>query len=67
VIPVTGAGDIQEVTFLIINFLQIGVVAYSFDALLKGNDLIVARHECDLQQAVSMLASLMPGAVVHAQ
>jgi hypothetical protein len=37
-------GDVEQVAFGVIDFLQIGVVAYCLDALLQGNDLIVAGH-----------------------
>jgi hypothetical protein len=38
------AGDVEQVTFGVIDLLQIGVVAHRLDALLQGNYLIVAGH-----------------------
>ncbi len=43
---VTGscAGDVEQVAFGVMDFLQVRVVAYRFDSLLQGNDLVVAGH-----------------------
>ena len=42
----SGAGDVEQVALGVIDFLQIGVVADGLDALLQGNDLVVAGHYC---------------------
>jgi hypothetical protein len=44
VISGTGAGDVEQVTLGVIDFLQIGVVADRLDALLQGNYLVVTGH-----------------------
>ena len=41
------ARDVQQVTLGVIDLLQIGVVAHSFDALLQGDDFIIAGHHDD--------------------
>ncbi len=43
-IPGAGAGDVEQVALGVVDFLQIGVVADRFDALLQGNDFVVAGH-----------------------
>ena len=39
------AGDVEQVAFSVINFLQIGVVADRFDALLQGQHVVIAPHD----------------------
>src|ERR1019366_7004905 len=36
-IPRAGAGDVEQVAFGVVHFLQVGIVAYRLDALLQGN------------------------------
>ena len=43
-IPRAGAGDVEQVALGVVDFLQIGVVADRLDALLQGDDLVVAGH-----------------------
>src|SRR5260370_14891684 len=43
-IPGPGTGDIEQLALSVIHFLQISVVADGLDALLQGNDLVVAGH-----------------------
>ena len=39
-----GAGDVEQVALGVIDLLQIGIVADRLDALLQGNDFVVAGH-----------------------
>jgi hypothetical protein len=43
-IPRSGAGDIEQVALGVVDFLQVGVIAHGFDALLQRDDLVVAGH-----------------------
>jgi hypothetical protein len=48
----TRAGDVEEVALGVIDLLQVGIVSDRFDALLQGDDLVVAghyRHGAELQ------------------
>ncbi len=36
-----GAGNVEEVAFGVVDFVQVGVVCDGFDAFLKGDDLVV--------------------------
>jgi hypothetical protein len=38
----TRAGDVEQVAFGVIDLLQVGIVSDRFDALLQGDDFIVA-------------------------
>jgi hypothetical protein len=40
-IPGTGARDVQQVAFRIVDFFQISVVRDRFDPFLKGNDFVI--------------------------
>ena len=46
-VPRTRAGYVKQVPLGIIDFLEIGVIAYGFDAFLQGNHLIIAGHDDD--------------------
>ena len=41
----SGAGDIEELAFGVVNFLQVRVVSNGFDPLLKRDHLVVAGHD----------------------
>jgi hypothetical protein len=41
------AGDVEEMTLGVIDFLQICIIAHRFDSLLQRDDLIVASHDDD--------------------
>jgi hypothetical protein len=43
-IPRAGAGDVEQVALGVIDLLQISVVTDRLDALLQGNDFVVAGH-----------------------
>ena len=38
------AGNIEQMALGVVDLFQVGVVSYSFDAFLRRNNLIVARH-----------------------
>jgi hypothetical protein len=42
-----GARHVKQVPFAVINIFEIGIVRDILDALLRGNDLVVARHDGD--------------------
>lgn len=44
-IPRTGAGDVEQVPFRVINFLKIGVITDGLDTFLQGDDLVIAGHD----------------------
>src|SRR6266568_3001775 len=44
VVPSTSAGDIEQVTLGVVDFLQIGVVTDRLDTLLQGDDFVVTGH-----------------------
>jgi hypothetical protein len=41
-----GAGNVQKMSFSIVDISQIRVITDSFDTLLQGNDFIIASHYC---------------------
>jgi len=46
-IPRSGAGNIQEMAFCVVDRFEVGIVSYGFDALLKRYDLVITRHHND--------------------
>jgi hypothetical protein len=42
-----GARHVEQVSFAVVDFFQIGIVRDILDALLRGNDLVVACHDGD--------------------
>ena len=47
VVSGTGAGDVEEMPFSVVDILQVRVISDRLDPLLKRNDLIVAGHDSD--------------------
>jgi hypothetical protein len=45
VVSGAGAGYVEEVALGVVDFLEIGIIAYGFDAFLEGDDFIVAGHD----------------------
>jgi hypothetical protein len=43
-IPSAGTGDVEEVPFGVIDFLQVGVITDGLNALLQGNYFVIASH-----------------------
>jgi hypothetical protein len=43
-IPSAGTGDVEEVPFGVIDFLQVGVITDGLNALLQGNYFVIAGH-----------------------
>ena len=48
--PRTSAGDIEQVAFGVIDFVQFYFVGNRIDAVLIGQDLIIASHDDDLTE-----------------
>jgi hypothetical protein len=44
-VPSAGAGDVQQVPFGIIDFLEVGIFTHRLDTLLQRNDLVVASQK----------------------
>ena len=44
VISCTGASDVKQVAFRVVDFFQIRVVGHRLDPFLQGNDLIITGH-----------------------
>lgn len=47
VVASAGAGDVEEMSFGVVDLCQIGVVGGGFDPLLERNDFVVAGHNGD--------------------
>jgi hypothetical protein len=43
----TGARHVEEVAFAVIDLFEIRIVRDVLNALLRGNDIVIARHYCD--------------------
>ena len=43
-IPGSRTGDVQQVTFVVVDLFEVGVVRDGLDPLLEGHDFIVAGH-----------------------
>jgi hypothetical protein len=53
-IPSAGACTVKEISFCLVDVLQVGVVADLFELLLRRNDLVVARHDHDRPKLESL-------------
>ena len=47
VITWAGAGNVEKVSFRIVNLFEIGVICDRLDPLLKRNDLVITGHNSD--------------------
>jgi hypothetical protein len=47
VIAGAGAGHVKQMALTVVNLFEIGIIGDILDALLRGNDLVVARHYRD--------------------
>src|ERR1017187_3088898 len=43
----TGAGDVKQMTFGVVNVLKVGLVGDGLNPFLKWNHVIVTSHHCD--------------------